>query len=114
MPLVFVSRSENIGDTLIGAIAESLPEIVAKHLGEPNHLVFALTPNDVEVRVQDSPFNVLNSDLEVVILALKSDERIRTGLLRTEAIALDLKAKLPDNITGFVWATLVEGFFTPL
>src|SRR3989344_826864 len=114
MPLVFVSRSKNIGDSLIESIAMALPEIVAEHLGQPNHPVFALSPNEVEVRVQNSPFNVLNSDLEVVVLALKLDERIKTGLLRTEAIALDLKAKLPNKITGFVWVTLVDGFFAPL
>lgn len=113
MPLVRISRRAEkiIGDT-IGKVARALPAIVAKHLGQPNHPVFKLTPEEVEVRLDESPYNVMHFDVEVVITALKSQERIANGKLQTDGIALDLQALLPEGTTGFVWVTLVDGFFS--
>ena len=112
MPLVHVSCSANVNTSLKLSLSQALPWIVARHLNQPDHPVFALTPSDVEVRFDESPYSLRHHDVEIVITALKSEERIKTGKLRTDDIATEVQARLPKGMTGFVWTTLVDGFFT--
>ena len=112
MPLVMVSRSQKVSDDLFRSVIEALPAIVAAHLDVPDHLLARLTAQDIEMRIQESPFDVRHKDLEVTIFATKFEARIATGQLRSDAIALHLERILPQGVTGFVWVILVDAFFS--
>ncbi len=113
MPLVLVSRSNRVNDDLFSKVMQILPFIISSNLDVPEHLLARLTPDDIEIRVQESPFNIMRHDIEVTTFATKFEARIYTGQLRSDKMALDLQAILPSGMTGFVWVVLVDAFFSP-
>ncbi len=112
MPVVLLCRSAKVGDELLREVVAKLPAIVAEHLTVPENHLTELTPADISIRVQDSQFNVVEGDLDVLIIATKFEARILTGQLRTDDMAAAVQGLLPPGMKGFVWVTLVDAFFS--
>lgn len=112
MPLVMVTRSNNVGDTLLEKVMKSLPVIVAANLDVPENPLARLTPDDIEIRLQESPFDVRHRDVEVTVFATKFEARLETLQLRSDKMALDLQDVLPEWVTGFIWVCLVPSAFS--
>lgn len=113
MPLVLVSRSHKISDDYFRGIVGMLPTIIAENLDVPEHPLARLTSDDIEIRVQESPFDIRHHDIEVTIFATKFQARIYTGQIRSDKIALDLQNLLPSGMTGFIYVILADAFFSP-
>ena len=112
MPLVMVSRSNKLDDGLFQQGMRCLPTIIAENLNVPENPLAHFAPGDVEIRLQESPFDVRHRDVEVTIFATKFEARIHTGELRTEKMTQELRSILPNGMTGFVWLVLVDAFFS--
>lgn len=116
MPMVRISCSDKVVANLIGNVARFMPKLVAHGLGEINNPGFELTASDVEVRVEQSPYNILHHDIEVTVMANRSPWRLENKDALAKQIAGELQkylqGQVPDVLTGFVWLTLVDAGFS--
>lgn len=112
MPLALVSSSKRVNKTLLRKVIKELPNIIAAHLDCPPYPHGGLKPEDVEVQYLKSPFDIGHMDVQVTILALKFEERIQTGQLRTDDIVLAIQKLLPAKMKCFAFLLLQSGFFS--
>ena len=105
------------------AIAERLPEIVARALNVPENPAARLNANDIEVQPEeiDEECTVNRRPLEIIILANdyperkknldKRQEEITKAVreIKNEAWSLDFR-----RVRGFVWVLLIPGSFGEL
>lgn len=112
MPFVVVNRNKKkLPDKVLSPIIKKLPEIVANALTAwtPEG---KLTPNDIEVWVQDfGPLDLNTKDIEIVIWANLYPEREANLPVRQKFITEKVKQLVSKGITGFVWVLLQPASF---
>lgn len=119
MPLVVIQhKAGRVLDDMLSKLSQAMPEIVASALDVEENKSARLTPNDVEVHVQESgKFDVNTKDLEIVIWANSYPERLKNLEQRKEAIIQGVRTFLADydrNLFGYVWVLLQPGAFGEL
>lgn len=119
MPLVVLQhKAGRILESMLAKLALTLPGIVAGALHVPENEEAHLTPDDIEVWVQESgKLDVNTKDLEIIIWANLYTERVRNLEQRKDAIVLAIRKFLVDydrNYSGFVWVLLQPAAFGEL
>ncbi len=112
MSLAMVSRSKQINAELFARVLAELPYIIARNLDVPDEPSARLFPTDIEVRAQESPWNIMHRDIEVVVFATRFDSRVKDGEIRSENMVRDLLVVLPQGLTGFIWVCFTDAFFS--
>src|SRR3989338_6036886 len=105
MPLVVLQhKAGRIAEQMLTSLVYVLPNIVARALHAEKNYDAWLTPNDIEVRVQESgKFDANARDLEIIIWANSYPERLRNLEERKDVIVQAIRKFLADydrNLSG--------------
>ena len=111
MPLVVVKhKAGRMLDDMLADLADALTEIVADALHTPENKGGELSPNDIEVWVQESgKHDIDTKDLEIIIWANEYPNRLANLVDRKDRIVRAMRKFLADydrNLSGFVWVLL--------
>lgn len=114
MPQVYISRdSKKIRDSLLAAITNDLPAIVAWALDTPEEPDGSLTYKDITIEARDfGPFDVYTKPLKIIILANDYPKRRETLDERRKKIITMITDKF--NLRGnrfSVWIGLMHGSY---
>jgi len=120
MPLVMIQHKKGrVPKILLEGLAVGMPGIVAASLHVEENKDAHLTPDDVEVHVQESGESDVNTkDLEITIWANLYPERLENLGWRKENIVQFVRDFLTANdmqfLSGFVWVLLQPASFGEL
>ena len=119
MPLVVIQYAARpISRQVLIRLVAALPDVVAAALDVPGLPEGRLTPEDIEVWVQESgDLNLNIKDLEIVIWANLYPERLENLTERNGIIASfvrDFLRKYGSGLNGYVWTMLQPAAFSQL
>ena len=108
MPLAHLQYKRDRGlEEIAARLAMELPAIVSRALDVPGNGKMRLTPDEIEVPVDESgKFSVNIKDIEIRIIAHDYPERTNDIEERKDFILGEIRRFLADydrNLTGWVW-----------